>query len=100
VTRDQAIELLTRQVQEKLPNDELVEIYNEVFRYKPATEQEARRNSGSLAEQLVAYLNSGLGMDEIVDLWRLILPAHRNIWYNEEEEQIHYNEESETVPTE
>ncbi len=39
-------------------------------------------------------------MDEIVDLWRIICTKHRNVWYNEEEEQIHYNEESEAIQTE
>jgi hypothetical protein len=41
-----------------------------------------------------------LEIDEVIDLWRLILPRHRNLWYDEEEERIHYNEEAEAVPSE
>jgi hypothetical protein len=100
MTRDQALELLTSEVQQKLPADEVEEVYNEIFRFNPPAEQEARRNSGPLAEQLAVYFNSGLEIDEIVELWRLIFTRHRNIWYNEEEELIHYNEESEAVPAE
>ncbi len=58
-TRDEALELLSREVQQHLPNDELVEVYHEVFRFKPAAEQEARRTSGPLAEQLVASSTAG-----------------------------------------
>ena len=36
----------------------------------------------------------------MIDLWGLIFPRHRNVWYDEEEERIHYNEEAEPVPSE
>jgi hypothetical protein len=100
VNKDQALELLTREVQKNLGTDELLEVYNEVFPDDPYTREEAEEDSCSLLEQLVDHINSGLEIDEVIDLWRLIHPRHRNLWYDEEEERIHYNEEAEAVPSE
>ncbi len=100
ITKKQALELLTNAVQDKLGADELLEVYNEVFPDDPYTAEEVEADSGLLIEQLVDHINGGLEIDEVMDLWRLIVPKHRNVWYDEEEERIHYNEESEAVPSE
>ncbi len=100
VTGDQALALLTSQVRDKFATDELLEVYNEVFPKDPYTLQEANRDSAPLVERLVEYINSGLEGDEIIDLWGLIFPRHRNRWYDEEEERIHYDEEAEVLPAE
>ena len=31
--------------------------------------------------------------EEIVDLWNVLFPADRNVWYDEQEDKIHYTEE-------
>jgi hypothetical protein len=100
VTKEQAHELLTNAVQDQFGVDELLEIYNEVFPDHPYTHEQAEADSGPLVKQLVARINSGLGIDEVMDLWRLIFTKHRNVWYDEEEERMHYKEESEVVPYE
>jgi hypothetical protein len=100
VTKDRALELLTDEVQEKLGADELLEVYNEVFPDDPYTEEQAPQDPSPLRERLVEHVRSGLGIDEVIDLWGLIFPKHRNVWYDEEEERIHYNEEAEAVPSE
>jgi hypothetical protein len=100
VTKDQALELLTKEVQAKLGADELLEVYNEVFPNGPYTEVEARQDSWPLAEQLADHINGGLDIDEVIDLWGLIFPRHRNVWYDDEEERLHYNEEAEAVSSE
>ena len=100
VNKDQALELLTKEVRQKFGVDELLEVYNEVFPDRPRTEDEAHQDSSPLIEQLVEHINSGQEIDEILDLWGLIFTKHRNVWYDEEEERIHYNEETEAVPYE
>ena len=100
VTTEQALGLLTNEVQEKLGTDELLEVYNEVFPDDPYTAEEVERDAWPLIEQLVEHINGGLAIDEVMDLWGLIFPKHRNIWYDDEEERIHYNEETKTVATE
>jgi hypothetical protein len=97
LTKDQALELLTHEVQEKFGTDELLEVYNELFPDNPYTEEEAHEDLTPLIEQLVDHAKSRLEIDEITDLWGLIFPMHRNIWYDEEEERLYYNEEAEGV---
>jgi hypothetical protein len=100
VTKEQALELMTNEVQEKLGADELLEVYNEVFPDDSHTEEEAREDATPLIEQLVARINSGLEIDVLMDLWRLICPRHRNLWYDDVEDRLHYNEETEAVSAE
>jgi hypothetical protein len=100
VTKDKALELLTKEVQEKLGTDELLEVYNEVFPDDPHTELEVREDPTPLIEQLVHHVISGLEIDEVIDLWGLIFPKHRNVWYDDEEERLHYHEEAEAVSSE
>ena len=93
VTKEQALGLLTNEVQEKLGADELLEVYNEVFPDDPYTEEEAHEDATPLVEQLVDHINGGLEIDVLMDLWRLIIPKHHNVWYDEETKAIHFNEE-------
>jgi hypothetical protein len=98
VTKDKALELLSGEVQ-KFDADELLEVYNEVFPDHPGSEAKAHEVPSPLAQQLIDHIHSGLEIDQIIDLWGVILPGHRNLWYDEEEEKIHYNE-AEAVPSE
>jgi hypothetical protein len=100
VTQDQALELLTKAVREQLPADEVLEVYNELFPTHPYAEAEAKKDPSRLVEELVAHIHSGLEVGELMELWRLILTRDRNLWYDEVEEKIHYNEETETLPFE
>jgi hypothetical protein len=99
VTREQAVDLLTKQVEEHFGVDELLEVGNELFPDEPFTEEEAHEDPTPLVELIVDHLNSGLEPEEIVDVWPLIFPQHRNIWYDEEEERFHFNE-AKVTPTE
>ncbi len=95
VTREEALELLTKEVSERLGVDEVLEVYNEVFPGDPYTEEEAHDDVWPLIEQLSDHIRSGLGLDEVIDLWGVIAPRHRNVWYDDEAETIHYDEETE-----
>lgn len=100
VNEDRALELLTNAVREKFGADELLEIYNEVFPGDPYTEEAAHEDVTPMIERLVDHVNSGLDISQVIDLWRLIFTRHRNVWYDEEEERIHYNEGAEAVSSE
>ena len=43
------------------------------------------------------YLGRGLEIEEILDLWNVAFPAARNVYYDDETETIHYNNEPESV---
>lgn len=93
VSREQAIDLLTKQVEEHFGVDELLEVDNELFSEEPSTAEEAHEDCFPLVERIVDHLNSGLEPEEIVDVWPVIFPQHRNVWYDEEEERFHYDEQ-------
>lgn len=65
----------------------LSEIYAELFPEKPAM-------ATPTAADLARHVRSGLEAEELVDLWNVVFPADRNVWYDEEDEKIHYNEEA------
>jgi hypothetical protein len=95
VTREQAVDLLTKQVKH-FGAAELLEVHNELFPDEPFTPEEARKDRLSLVERIVNHLNGGLEPEEIVEVWPLISPRHRNVWYDEEEERFHFNESKPT----
>jgi hypothetical protein len=84
--KNQAVERLA-QVVEKAKPTALVEIYAELFPEKP-------RATVLSAADLARHVRSGLEAEEIVDLWNVVFPADRNVWYEEEGEKIHFNEEA------
>ena len=93
ITNEQALELPTNEVQEKLGAHELLEVYNEVFPDDPYIAEEVEKDSCPLLERLVDHINGGPETDEVMGLWGWIFPKHRTVWYDDEEERIHHNEE-------
>jgi hypothetical protein len=98
VTKDQALERMTREVREGLPPDELLEVYNEVFRDDRQTEA-ALADPEPLITRLTDRINR-LDVAELADYWGLIFIGHRDIWYDEEDERLHYTEQSTALPAE
>ena len=83
--RTEAAEKLARVV-ERAEGGELAEIYAELFpeRAVPAS---------LAASDLARHVRRDLEAEEIVDLWNVVFPADRNVWYDEESDALHYNEE-------
>jgi hypothetical protein len=82
---NEAAERLAKVVEKAKPTV-LGEIYAELFPEKPVA-------TPLSATDLARHIRSGLEAEEIVDLWNVVFPADRNVWYDEEDEEIHYNEE-------
>jgi len=85
VSKTEAADKLARGVEKAKPSD-LTEIYSELFPEKPPP-------SSPDASDMAKHIRSGLEAEEIVDLWNVVFPADRNLWYDEEATEIHYNEE-------
>ena len=81
----EAAERLAKDV-EKAPPTALVEIYAELFPEQPPV-------AAPSAADLARHVRGGLEAEELVDLWNVVFPADRNVWYGEEDDRIHYNEE-------
>ena len=86
LSTNEAAERLAKVI-EKAKSTALKEIYAELFPEKPAA-------AALSAADLAQHVRSGLEAEELVDLWNVVFPADRNVWYDEEEEKIHYNEEA------
>ena len=96
ITKQRAVDRLTHAVKEA-DADDLVEIYNELFPAEPTTEEQAHAGPFSLVERIVAHIARGLEVEEILDLWNVIFPTHRRVWFDEDEGLMHYDEKIETV---
>jgi hypothetical protein len=94
LTRDQVIEFLTKVVEEDLHTDDLLQVHNELFPDDPVTEEEVYEDVIPVTERVVDYINSDLPVEDLLDLWNLIYPKHRHVWYDDQAERFHYNEES------
>lgn len=81
----EAAERLARSVEKARPTA-LVEIHAELFPEQPAAAAPA-------AADLARHIRGGLAAEELVDLWNVVFPEDRNVWYDEEDEKVHYNEE-------
>ncbi len=86
LSKNEAAERLAAVIQNAKPTA-LAEIFAELFPEKPAPPSLS-------ASELALDVRSGLDAEEIVDLWNVVFPADRNVWYDEEEDQIRYNDEA------
>ncbi len=96
IKEQQAVEQLTQAVRAAHPDD-LVEIYNELFPEAPAAEDKAAENPAALVDKIIAHINVGLEVEEILDLWNVVFPEHRRVWFDEDACLIHYDENVERV---
>jgi hypothetical protein len=46
-----------------------------------------------IAGDIARHIREGLEAEEIVDLWNVVFPDDRNVWYDEEAKALHFNEE-------
>ena len=81
----EAAEKLAKVV-EKAKQSTLTEIVAELF---PDQHSSTPPAAGDLARRI----RNGLEAEEIIDLWNVVFPQDRNVWYNEETKAVHYNEE-------
>lgn len=83
--RVQATERLASAVEKAKPNV-IAEIYAELF---PENLKKISPNVAVLAQ----HIRNELEAEEIVDLWNVVFPADRNVWYDEDDNEIHFNDE-------
>lgn len=81
----EAVERLAKGVEKARP-PVLAEIWTDNFPdYHP--------DSPPSATDLARHVRDRLEADEIVDLWNVVFPEDHNVWFNEETNEIHFNEE-------
>jgi len=95
--RNQVIDLLTRAVKQDLNADDLLQVHKELFLDNSLNQEEFYDDDARTAE-ILEYINGDLAVEDLIDLWNLIYPKHRHVWYDEQAEKFHYNEESSPLP--
>jgi hypothetical protein len=90
LSRAEAAERLAASVEKAKPSA-LAEIYSELFPERPPA-------PSPVASEIARHIRSGLEAEEIVDLWNVVFPADRHVWYDEETEAIRFNEEMAGYP--
>jgi hypothetical protein len=85
LSKAEAVEKLACTVEKANPSD-LPEIYSELFPERSASTPPA-------ASEIAKHIRTGLEAEEIVDLWNVVFPEDRNVWYDEEAKEIRFNEE-------
>ncbi len=85
LSKAEAAERLAAGVEKAKPSD-LPEIYAELFPEQPP-------GAPPVASEIAGHIRGGIEAEEMVDLWNVVFPEDRNVWYDEEERAIHFNEQ-------
>lgn len=86
----EAVERLAKAV-EQSGSDDLVEIYGELYPAHSRPDVSGTK-AALLATELAAHVRKGIEPEEVVDLWNVIFPADRRVYYDEEERVLRYDE--------
>jgi hypothetical protein len=85
IPKEAAVERLAMTVASVSPS-ELQEVYLELFPEKSAPPAPDRG-------AVLRHIRNQLAAEEVVDLWNVVFPVDRNVWYDEDADTLHYNEE-------
>jgi hypothetical protein len=85
-----AIEQLARAVEAAAPED-LAEIHAELFPAKHLPDLSGA-NAATVAPELARSIRAGIEPEEVVDLWNVVFPADRDVYYDEEDGALRHNE--------
>ena len=85
-----ATERLTHAISH-MGTDDLLEVFNELFPGKPATD-DGSYDEGTLVKQIVVHIGEGLEPEEVVDLWNVVFPRDREVYFDEENDLLHFAE--------
>lgn len=94
IPRNQAVSVLRENVEDKLGEDDLIEVYNELFPEAPAGK--GNGNGSRLRDRIIKHIEEGLESEEIADLWNVVFPEHREVLFDEETDSLEYSDAVET----
>src|SRR5258708_4068202 len=89
ITKKQAVDRIKGSIR-KLPADDMQEVYGELFPLAPAPSEQGVT---SIQKRVDDYIQRGLGVEDILALWRVMFPNDRNVYYDEDTGTIRVNEE-------
>jgi hypothetical protein len=88
IQKSEAVEKLAQAVA-AASSDDLVDFYGELFpdraRLRPG---DAEKRRAEISE----YVRTKMEPEEMVDLWNVVFPTHRNVYYDDAEGLLCYNQ--------
>ncbi len=88
LSRTQAVDTLSGELS-RLSDDDLVEVYNELFPETPISDDTVPQRREFMVGQIADHVRGGLEAEEIVDLWNVLFPHYRSVWYDEGADLLH-----------
>jgi hypothetical protein len=82
---------------DKFAWDDVVEIHNELFPFEPLSVDGEPKDVELVRKTVKDRITEGLESEEIIDLWNVVFPAARNVWYDDENECVRFNGEPQQV---
>jgi hypothetical protein len=89
IRKCEAVEKLAQAV-DAASCEDLVDIYAELF---PDRERLHPIDTGKRRPEIADYVRTKMAPEEMVDLWNVVFPSHRNVYYDEVEESLCYTQE-------
>jgi len=89
IRKSEAMEKLARAL-EAASSEDLVDIYAELFPEKALPSASAVK---ALVGEMALYVRTTIEPEELVDLWNVVFPTDRNVYYDEVDGVVIYNQE-------
>jgi hypothetical protein len=89
IRKSEAVEKLA-QAASAASCDDLADVFAELFPDKPRLrlpDAEQRRS------EIIEYIRTKMEPEEMVDLWNVVFPAHRNVYYDDADGLLCYTQE-------
>ncbi len=90
ISGGEAVERLAKAA-ERASSEDLVEIYAELYPENSLPDVSGTR-AGAVAKEIAAHIRERIEPEEIVDLWNVVFPTDRDVYYDEEDDTLRYNE--------
>jgi hypothetical protein len=97
LTPADASQKLIQQVQQ-MDLDDLRDAHHELFPEASIPQANLPTEREAVRKEVLDYLEHGVAIEELIDLWSAVFPDAWNIYFDEESEKIHYLVEPEARP--
>ena len=89
IRKSEAVEKLAQAVN-AASSDDLADICAELFPDRPRLRP---ADAGTRRPEISGHVRTKMEPEEMVDLWNVVFPGHRNVYYDDAEGLLCYNQE-------
>lgn len=96
ITKEEAVQKLSDEIA-AFSWDDVIETHNELFPFEPLSVDADPKGVERVRKKVMDRITGGIEAEEIIDLWNVVFPSDRNVWYDDEGDCVRYNEEPQRV---